>query len=123
MAPGWRDLRRRVGGRASTYLQLGEDGEKAAEPRHLAGGTGGGEEVTSASTYLQLGDEGEKAAERRHLAGGTGEGEEVTVLAPTFSWVRMESRLRRRGARLEGLVEEWEVTSAGTYLQLGEDEE
>jgi hypothetical protein len=43
---------------ASTYLQLGEDGEKAAETQRLTGGTGGGE-VTSASTYLQLGDDGE----------------------------------------------------------------
>jgi hypothetical protein len=42
----------------------------------LAGGTGGGEEVTSDVTYFQLG------------------------------WVRMESRQRRHGACLEGLVEE-----------------
>ncbi len=60
---------------ASTYLQLVEDGEKAAEPWCLAGGTGGGEEVTSASTYLQLGEDGEKAAEPWCLAGGTGGGE------------------------------------------------
>jgi hypothetical protein len=57
---------------ASPYLQLGEDGEKAAETWRLAGGTGGGEEVTSASTYLQLGEDGEKAAETQRLAGGTG---------------------------------------------------
>ncbi len=44
----------------------------------LAGGTGGGEEVTSASTYLQLGKDGEKAAETWPLAGGTGGGDEVT---------------------------------------------
>ncbi len=43
---------------ASTYLQLGENGEKATEPGRLAGGTGG-EEVTNASTYLQLGEDGE----------------------------------------------------------------
>ncbi len=77
--------------------------------------------VNSASTYLQLGEDGEKAAEPRHLAGGTGEGEEVTVLAPTFSWVRMERRQQSRGAWLEGLVEERAVTSASTYLQLGEN--
>jgi hypothetical protein len=41
----------------------------------LAGGTGGGEEVTSASTYLQLGKDGEKATEPWCLAGGTGGGE------------------------------------------------
>jgi hypothetical protein len=38
---------------ASTYLQLGEDGEKAAKPRRLAGGTGGGE--GSDQEGLQLG--------------------------------------------------------------------
>jgi hypothetical protein len=32
------------------------------------------------------------------------------MLAPTFSWVRMESRHRSRGAWLEGLVEERAVT-------------
>ncbi len=44
---------------ASIYLQLGEDGEEAAKLWRLAGGTGGGEEVTSASIYLQLGEDGE----------------------------------------------------------------
>jgi hypothetical protein len=33
----------RVSDNTSTYLQLGEDGEKASEPWRLAGGTGGGE--------------------------------------------------------------------------------
>jgi hypothetical protein len=91
---------------ASTYLQLGENGEKAAKPWCLAGGNGGGEEVSSASAYLQLGDDGEKAAEPRRLAGRTGEGDELSLLAPTFSWVRMERRQRSCGAWLEGLVEE-----------------
>jgi hypothetical protein len=36
MAPGWRDWKRRVGDSASTYLQLGDDGEQAAETQRLA---------------------------------------------------------------------------------------
>jgi hypothetical protein len=53
--PGWRDWRRRGEEvtSASTYLQLGKDGEKAAEPRRLAGWTGGGE--GSDQEGLQLG--------------------------------------------------------------------
>jgi hypothetical protein len=88
---------------------VGEDGEKAAEPRRLTGGTAGGEEVTSANTYLQLSEDGDKAAELGRLTGGTGGGEEVTSASTYLQLGDDEEKASEQGppdAWLEGLVEE-----------------